>query len=164
MGRLADAYLRFYFRFVDPNLTRIQASGGKFGLKEIGNDAWDSFLGLGFERLVSGNLAVVLDRLAATDRLRQSGTYWQARSTRREGVQIDMVRERDDGVTHLVECKWLRKAIGQSVLAELERKCALYPNPHQHTLVPVLVAAAGATPAVLESGTSVITLADLLRR
>jgi len=78
-------------------------------------------------------------------------------------MQIDLVLERTDGITHLVECKWSRRPAGRGVVAELKRKCALYPNPLQHTLVPVAVAAAGLRGGAKHAGVEVVTLDDLFQ-
>jgi AAA+ ATPase superfamily predicted ATPase len=161
--RLQDEYLRFYFSLIEPNLTRIRTSRTGYGLDRIARDRFDTFLGHGFELMVARNVAVLLEVTDAADVVSRIGSYWHHQTARREGVQIDLVVERDDGITHLVECKWSRKPVGKGVWTELQRKCSLYPNPKQHTLEPVLVAAAGATPSVRDADVPVVTLADLLR-
>lgn len=162
--RLRDEYLRFYFHFIEPNLARIRSSRAKYNFSRITEKSWDSFLGLGFEQLVARNVEVVLQELGAAELVANVGSYWHRHTTKREGVQIDLVIERDDSVTMLVECKWSRKPIGVSVLAEIERKRRLYPNPKEHTLQSVLVAACGVTKAVRKAGIPVITLADIFER
>ncbi len=114
--------------------------------------------------MVARNLDVLLDILDANEVVSRVGSYWHNKTAKRRGVQIDLIVERDDGVTHVIECKWSRNAVGRAVLAELEDKCRLYPNPKQHTLEPAIVAAAGAVKSVIDTGTPVISLADLLRR
>lgn len=161
--RLADEYLRFYFRFIEPNRDRIRLRRGGYAFDRMTGDGWDAYLGLGFEFFVRRNLGALTETLGVADVLTRSGTYWHRNTRAREGVQIDLVLERSDGVTLIVECKWSRSPVGSELVSELERKCRAYPNPRKHTLQPVLVAAAGATPGVERAGVQVVTLEDLLR-
>lgn len=162
--RLRDEYLRFYFHFIEPNLGRIRSARKRYHFDRITRDGWDAYLGLAFEQFVSRNGHVLLERLDAAQVASRIGTYWHAGTKKREGVQIDLVVERDDNVTNLVECKWSRKPIGSAVIAELKRKEHLYPNPRHHTLEPVLVAASGATKPVVDAGIPVISLRDFFAR
>ncbi len=161
--RLRDEYLRFYFSFVEPNLDRITLGGSRSGYSfdRMTAGRWETFLGLGFELFVSRNVEAMLRAAGSRDVVNRIGSYWHAGTARRPGVQIDLVIEREDGVTNIVECKWSRRRVGRAVVDELSRKCDLYPNPRQHTLEPVLVAAAGATKGVTEAGVRTVTLKDL---
>ena len=159
--RLRDEYLRFYFNFIEGKRARIERSGGGYHFDRLVGKRWDPFLGLGFERFVDRNLEPLLDKVGARDVMSQVGTYWHQKTARQAGVQIDLVIERDDHITHIVECKWSRTAVGKQAIDQLQRKCQLYPNPRGDTLRPILVAAAGVTKAVQTSGVQVITLSDL---
>lgn len=159
--RLLDEYLRFYFTFIQPNLSKIRLQRKGYQFDRITAGTWDVFVGLAFEQLVARNISALLSAIEARDVVSRLGSYWHGTTKKRRGVQIDLVIERDDGVTHLVECKWSKKPIGRRILSELEAKRNLYPNPRGHTLEPVLVASAGATRAVLDSGLHVVTLEEL---
>lgn len=162
--RLRDEYLRFYFHFIEPNLARIRSARQRYHFDRVTAESWNTFLGLGFELFVRRNLDALLDALGAEQLIENAASYWHGRTQKREGVQIDLVIERADEVSNLVACKWSRKPIGADVIAELERKLDLYPNPKGHMLQPVLVAASGATRAVHDAGIPVVTLNDLFRR
>jgi uncharacterized protein len=159
--RLRDEYLRFYFHFIEPNLARIASSQRRYHFDRVTRDSWDTFLGLGFEHLVSNNLPAVMDKIGASQVLARVGSYWHHRTRKREGLQIDLVVEREDNVSNLIECKWSRVPVGVEIVADLERKARLYPNPRRHTLEPVLVTASGATRKVHDAGIPVVTLKDL---
>lgn len=89
---------------------------------------------------------------------------WHAKTARMEGVQIDMVIERADKVTHLIECKWSTGKIGAQIVEELERKKRLYPNPNNHTLKTAIITTHGITDQAWQSSAidDVITLKDML--
>jgi AAA+ ATPase superfamily predicted ATPase len=159
--RLRDEYIRFYFTFVAPHLARIRLNRRGYHFDQLTAGRYEPFLGLGFERFVHRNLEALLQTIDARERVTRVGSYWHGKTARRPGVQIDLVVERDDGVTNIVECKWSRSRIGRSVVDELMQKCQLYPNPRKHTLEPVLVAANGATRGVRDAGIKTVTLKDL---
>ncbi len=161
--RLSDEYLRFYFRYVEPNLERIHLRRGGYAFDRMTGDSWNTFLGLGFEAFVRRNLDALADTLGITDVVARTGSYWHRRTKAREGVQIDLVVERSDGVTNIIECKWSRSPVDRKLIDELTRKCHAYPNPRNHTLEPVLVSSAGASQAVVDAGVRVVTLEDLFR-
>lgn len=160
--RLYDEYLRFYFRYISPNLERIRLQTEGYHLDRMTHGHWDVFLGLGFELFVRRNLDALVRALGIRDTISVVGSYWHRATQRRSGVQIDLVIERLDGVTNIVECKWSRSSIGTNIVRELKRKCDLYPNPRRHTLEPVLVAAAGSNRTVTDAGIRVIALEDLV--
>jgi hypothetical protein len=80
----------------------------------------------------------------------------------KKGCQIDLIIECLDKRLLICECKWSRKKIGLDALESLMAKIALYPNPDNYTIRPVLIAAAGVTKPVRETkGLLVIQLDDL---
>jgi hypothetical protein len=94
-------------------------------------------------------------RVTASYRL---GAYWD------RSLQIDLLTEREDGITHIAECKWQSRPVGMDVLEELRRKMTLYPNSQKHTLVPQLFSRSGFTVAVRkEPRLELYTLEDLYR-
>ena len=117
-------------------------------------------MGLGFEFFVRRNLGALARSLGIADVLARTGGHWHRRTRTRGGVQIDLVIERSDGITNIVECKWSRTPIDRKLVDEFDRKCRAYPNPRNHTLQPVLVSASGATQGVVEAGVQVVTLED----
>jgi AAA+ ATPase superfamily predicted ATPase len=159
--RLRDEYLRFFFTFVEPNKAKINLRTRTYQFDRITAASWEPFIGLAFEQFVARNVSAVLSALGAIDCVGRIGTYWHRKTKVRQGVQIDLVIERDDGVTNLVECKWSKKPVGRAILDELSRKKSLYPNPGGHTLESVIVAAAGASKPVRDSRIPVVTLEDL---
>lgn len=169
--KIADEYLRFYYSFIHDNLflisnNRMTPRGARYIFDEITQNRWSSFCGIAFESFCQRPevVGLVLKALGAEGLGIKAGTYWQKTTDYQRGIQIDMVIERKDKVTNLVECKFWDQKIGASIIKELEEKKRLYPNPKKHHLESVLIAPFGASTVVKESeAVRLLTLNDLFR-
>lgn len=161
---LWDEFLRFYFRFIYPNEELIQMNMDDWLYDRIIAPHWESYCGYSFELFCMKNVKTIVDVLKIKNVFGRSGTYWHAKTTRTEGVQIDMVIERTDNITHLIECKWSTGRVGTQIAEELERKKRLYPNPKGRTLKTVLITTHGVTDEArqLSAIDNVITLKEML--
>jgi AAA+ ATPase superfamily predicted ATPase len=124
---LTDPLLRFWFRFVFPNLSFIQQMGPRRALRERMRPELDAYFGTCFERLCRHALPVIYEREGVSAAF-EVGEYWD-----RE-VQIDVVGLRDDHWTDLGECKWGTITSHGKLLEELERKVRTYPNTRGATI------------------------------
>lgn len=161
---LWDEFLRFYFKFIHPNEELIRMNGDDWLYDRLIAPGWESYCGYSFELFCMKNVKTIVRILEIKDVFSRSGTYWHAKTVRMEGVQIDMVIERTDKVTHLIECKWSTGKVGGQIVEELERKKKLYPNPKGHTLKTALITTHGVTDQVERSSAidNVITLKEML--
>ena len=129
----------------------------------VGREEWDRYLGMAFEHFVKQHADQVAQLLDAGDSLTEVGAYWQRKTKRKKGVQIDLVLVRDDGITTLVECKWSRRKTGMDAVHQLRGKAELYPNTDRSSLELLLVAAGGVTKQVeSQRDIRVLTVVDLL--
>jgi AAA+ ATPase superfamily predicted ATPase len=124
---LDDPLLRFWFRFVFPNLSFIQQMGPRRTLREIVRPQLDSFFGYCFENLCREALPRLYEREGISAAF-TVGEYWDKK------VQIDVVGVRDDNWTDLGECKWGLVRSQKKLIAELDRKVSAYPNPRNATI------------------------------
>jgi hypothetical protein len=117
-------------------------------------------MGLNFERFIRQHGTVIATILGFDGIDYDFGSYF-ARGT--PGVQIDLVFERTDKVTVLVEVKYNRDPVGPEIVADFEKKCALYPLKSGRSIRRVLVAAGGASQGLVKLGyfDRIITLAEL---
>ena len=122
-----DPLLRFWFRFVFPNMSVIRGSGATVAFAQRVAPFLDAWFGNCFERLCREALPLIARREGVTATM-EVGEYWSP------AVQIDIVGIRDDNWTDLGECKWGTVRSPRAVEAELERKVALYPNTRGATL------------------------------
>ncbi len=118
---VADPLLRFWFRFVYPNLSRIPVLGPERAVRELVRPGWDAFCGEAFERLCREALPLLHadEKIAASASV---GEYWA------KDVQIDVVGLRDDGCIELGECKWGTVRSPAALRAELVAKIPAFPN------------------------------------
>ena len=124
---LEDPLLRFWFRFVYPNLSLIARLGAAAAVRELVLPGLESYLGQGFERLCRE----ALPDLYAREGVRagfEIGEYWD------KDLQIDVVGLRQDHWTDLGECKWGRVDSLPALRSELDRRARAFPNTRQATL------------------------------
>lgn len=124
---LQDPLLRFWFRFIYPNLSFIRQMGPDRALKDRIRPGLDGYFGLCFERLCREALPVLYAQEGVKAAF-EIGEYWD------KEVQIDVVGLRDDGWTDLGECKWGEVRSRRAVEEELEARVARYPNPRGATI------------------------------
>lgn len=124
---LDDPLLRFWFRFVYPNISLIHQRGAQQALRDRIRPGLEAYYGQCFERLCREALPVLYDRenVAASF---QVGEYWD------KTTQIDVVGYRDDGWTDLGECKWGAVRSIPRLREELEGKVRAYPNSRGATI------------------------------
>ena len=94
-----DPLLRFWFRFVFPNMSIIRSAGVARAFGERIAPSLEAWFGDGFERLCREALPLIYasEGVAAGFEI---GEYWSA------DTQIDVVGMREDNWTDLGECKW----------------------------------------------------------
>ena len=122
-----DPLLRFWFRFVFPNVSVIRSAGPARALAERITPALEAWFGGCFERLCREALPLMYAREGVTAGF-EVGEYWST------ATQIDVVGLRDDNWTDLGECKWGSVRSPRALETELERKLQKYPNSRGATL------------------------------
>jgi AAA+ ATPase superfamily predicted ATPase len=124
---LQDPLLRFWFRFVFGNLSRLAQAGVDPTFAGRIRPQLDSYFGSCFERMCREALPGIYRKEGVAGTF-QVGEYWDKR------MQIDVVGLRDDHWTDLGESRWGRVRSAAPVVAELEGKIAGYPNDRNATL------------------------------
>ena len=124
---IGDPLLRFWFRFVFPNMSIIRSAGVARAFGERIAPTLDAWFGDGFERLFREALPLVY-AAEGVGAGYEIGEYWSA------ATQIDVVGMREDNWTDLGECKWGAVRLARALEAELEGKVGLFPNTRGATL------------------------------
>ena len=122
-----DPLLRFWFRFVFPNMSAIRSTGAASAFRERIAPALAAWFGGCFERLCCEALPLIYASEGVGAGF-EIGEYWSPKT------QIDVVGMREDNWTDLGECKWGAVRSPRALEAELERKVKLYPNTRGATL------------------------------
>ncbi len=139
--RLADPYLRFWFRYVSPYQSFLQLGRAAEVWKSEVRPTLDEFVARTtweeacaqhlWRRLGAGQFSVPFARL---------GPWWDGKD------EIDLVGLWQNEVTLVGECKWTGSPVGPEVLAYLQRKAAKLPTTERPLWV--LASRSGFDPAL----------------
>jgi hypothetical protein len=122
--RIADPFLRFWFRFVEPNRSRLEV--GQIG--KVASEIESSF---------PHHVAWIWEELARASvthmdlfgrRWGPAGRWWGTGLDRKQ-MEIDIVSESEDGgALLLAEASWLEDVDASALLRSLHRKAEIFPH------------------------------------
>jgi AAA+ ATPase superfamily predicted ATPase len=136
--RICDNYLRFYLKYVDPNLSGIRR--GVFNFTALDKlVAWETISGFQFENLFLNRLPEVLTLLGLErETIISAGSYFQNSTNKTKAVQIDLLIECKPRNFFVVEIKF-KNRISIGVIDEVKEKIGKLSLPKQSTRRPVLL-------------------------
>ncbi len=146
--RISDNYVRFYLKAVLPNKNKILADS--YDSHSIFHkENWKTILGLQFENLVLNNLRQIYKHLNIPpgDVLR-AGPFFQRKSGKNDGCQIDLLIQTYHRVLYLVEIKFSQNEIGNNIKQELQRKIDRLSVPRGFSIKPVLIHVGGVSSSI----------------
>ena len=124
---LEDPLLRFWFRFIFPNLSQIARISPAQAVQQLVRPALDAFFGYAFERLCREALPALYAREGVSAPY-EIGEYWD------KETQIDVVGLRQDGWTDLGECKWAAVRSAGALRTEMDARVGRFPNRRGATI------------------------------
>ena len=159
---LADEYLLFYFKYIEPNRRAIQESRSRKLFETITRASLDTWLGFAFERFCTKHAAYLAGLMGFGEEMLLASPYFQKGA---QTFQIDLVYRRADQVITVCEVKHQNAAITTKVIPEVERKCSLIRIPRGHTCEKALISLYGPDDALRDTGyfAHYVTLTDILR-
>lgn len=164
---IADNYLRFYFKFIKPNLKKIESGlYNQDPVHHLNMTVYHQWLGYAFERMCRKYHRVIARILGFGDVNYSSGSYFNRKTnTEDSGYQIDLIFDRADHVYTICEIRYSREKITSSVVAEFERKVALFDPKRNKTIQKVLITTVGVEKSILEHPyfDRIITLSDIIK-
>ena len=136
--RISDNYLRFYLKYIEPNLASI--NGGIYNFSSLENLlAWETISGLQFENLLLNRLPEVLKILGLErEVIKSAGAYFQNKTSKSEAVQVDLLIECKPNNFYICEIKY-KKKIGLSIVEEVKEKIGKLKLPKYSSRRPVLI-------------------------
>ncbi|MFC1572341.1 ATP-binding protein [Candidatus Eisenbacteria bacterium] len=138
--RIADPYLRFYFRFICPLVGRIaRAQEGVPLPQALPEKRYGIFLGLAFESFCSQHAHSIAKTLGFSAVAYECGSWFKRRGVS-AGAQIDLLYKRADNVITLCEIKH-RSKVTKEVIAEVEAKVEAMGVRNSVTIEKVLISA-----------------------
>ena len=150
--RLKDNYLRFYLKWIEPNINRIERDEfTDISLRSL--PGWDTILGLQFENLVLKNRIKVQDLLEipAQD-IVCNNPFFQSKTKAQPGCQIDYMIQTRHEFLYVCEIKFSRNPVGMDVVSAVKEKIRLLKRPKHMSCLSVLVHVGGVTDEVVDCG------------
>jgi len=145
--RLADNFFRFWFRFVLPYRSRLEADKGRGVMDREILPQLDNFIGQGFDKICAEIFGYWAARGSIKMNYDAAGRWWGGNE------EIDLVGIEGDIPVFAAECKWSRKPIGIDILRDLRRKVLLLAPDVQAANVRLgLFARTGFTKEIEELG------------
>jgi AAA+ ATPase superfamily predicted ATPase len=137
--RLKDNYLRFYFKYVEPNKEKILNKNFNFeSVYQFSN--WETTVGLQFENLILQNLPELYKLLdLKTFNIVAASPYSQKKTARTKGAcQIDILITTEHKTIYLCELK-VRDKITPNVINEVQQKIKVLSIPRGYSIRPILI-------------------------
>lgn len=150
--RIRDNFLRFYIKYMAPNLSKIERNAFK-NLSLFSIPSWEAMLGLQFENLVLNNRELLFRELGLRpEEIVYDNPFFQKKNRRREGCQIDYLVQTRFGNLFVCEVKFSRNPIPPSIISEMQTRLKALQIPRGHAKLPVLIHVNGVSPEIEESG------------
>lgn len=164
--RLRDNYLRFYLKYIHPNLHKItRAHFQNISLSSF--PGWESIMGFQFENLVLNNRALIYQKLGLrAEEVVYDNPFFQTQTKKHKGLQIDYLIQTKFGNLYICEIKFSRNSITRAIIKEMEHKISALKYPKGFACLPVLIHINGVTSEVKDSSffAKIIDFGDLLHR
>ncbi len=147
---IADPYMQFYFRFIDPNQKDIDQESFLLNpLSALNMSSYQQWLGYAFERFCRKSHRQIAALLGFHGVKYRSGSYFSRKAEEEEkGFQIDLIFDRDDKVITICEIKYTQAPVSPKVIEEFEKKLQLLDNVKKKTIQKVLISNRGADAAL----------------
>lgn len=162
--RLSDNYLRFYLKYIDKNLSKINRHS--YRLKSLASlPEWSAILGLQFENLVLNNRLLIQQMLnIKPEEIISDNPFYQRKTYRYPGCQIDYMIQTKFGTLYICEIKFSKNPVDSCIISEMQRKIESLKYPKGYSCRPVLIHVNGVTKEVIESDyfASIIDFSEIL--
>ena len=87
----------------------------------------------------------------STNEFVQDGPYFQKKTTKTKGCQIDLLIQCKYNTLYVCEIKFSKNSMGAEVISEVEKKISSLAIPKNFSVRPVLIYEGELAPVVLES-------------
>ncbi|OGT46029.1 MAG: ATPase [Gammaproteobacteria bacterium RIFCSPHIGHO2_12_FULL_38_11] len=137
--RLSDNYLRFYSRYIQPNIAKIENDRYE-NHSMTALPGWPVIMGLQVENLVLNNRQKINGLIGVyPDEIINDGPFFQNKTARQKGCQIDYLIQTRFGVLYLCEIKFAFKGIRSNVITEVQEKIERLSLPKNFSIKPILI-------------------------
>jgi AAA+ ATPase superfamily predicted ATPase len=137
--RLSDNYLRFYIKYIEPNLHKI-SSGSYADLSLSALPGFSAMMGFQFENLLLKNRSLIIDALnIKAHEIIADNPYIQKTTLRTKGCQIDYLIQTRSRNLYVCEFKLRSKPLGLEAIESVRDKIKRFSVPRGFGISPVLV-------------------------
>jgi AAA+ ATPase superfamily predicted ATPase len=137
--RLSDNFLRFYFRYMKNKINAIN-DGNYANVAVSSLPGWQSMLGLQFENLVLKNRELIHQSLSINPAdIISSGPYFQRKTLRKQGCQIDYLIQTKYNTLFVCEIKFSQNSIGSEIIEKVKEKIVRLSLPRGFAAIPILI-------------------------
>lgn len=149
--RLSDNYIRFYIKYILSNVPKIKS--GKFNSISMNSlPGWSSIMGIQIENLVIHNRDSLLKLMHVyPNDVVFDGPFFQRKTARIKGCQIDYLIQAKQGVLYLCEIKFSRSTIDSKIISDVKEKLNRMSLPNNISVVPVLIHIGNVSDEVIDS-------------
>jgi len=124
---LDDWMFVFWYRFVQPELSRIAAGFGDIVCGEVFAEQLSSHAGKAFEECAKQYMWRALKENTVPVSFKKIGRWWGGNPKERQQEEIDFIAFSNEKAV-FGECKWRNALTGEEVLNNLMRKAELFPS------------------------------------
>lgn len=160
--RISDPYMRFYLKYIAPNLDKIE----KGHITDMGNLAgYKTMMGFQVESLLLQNRNDILRTIGIKPAdIIYDNPYIQLASTRQKGCQIDYLVQTTTNNLYACEFKFRQGELKKDIINEVSEKINALSKPKGYAVVPVLFHVGGVSESVEESRFfyRIVNIGDLL--
>lgn len=161
--RLSDNYIRFYLKYIEKNLDKIERGAYQFTSLNT-QPGWGSIQGLQFENLILNNRPLIHHALNInpTDILTEN-PYFQTKTKDQTGCQVDYMIQTNFNTLYICEIRFTKKIITTAIIEELENKINALSRPKYFSIRPVLIHAGEVSDAIVQADyfTKIIDITSL---
>ena len=146
--RLSDNYIRFYVKYIEPNLPKIN----KGSFQEMSLTAlpgWNSMMGFQVENLLLKNRHLLLQALDIQPHdIVADNPFVQKQTVRHRGCQIDYLIQTHSNNLYVCEFKFRKKELNSEIIEEVKDKVSRFSVPRGFGVSPVLIHVGGVSDTV----------------
>ena len=139
--KIADNYIKFWFRFVQPNRSLIESGNVNLAYQQMISPNLSQYMGSIFEEVCRQYVERYWEEKLKIAPIRV-GAHWES------DLEIDVLTENVDGSHWFGECKWWNAPVGENVLNRLIENAAKVGDQWKQTPRYVLFSANGFTAAL----------------
>ena len=164
--RLSDNYLRFYLKYIEPNLPKINKNSYQ-ELSLRGLPGWDAMMDFQVETLLLSNRHLILKALNIHPQdIVADNPYLQRKTNRLKGCQIDYLIQTHTNNLFICEFKFSRREINLDIIESVQNKIKRFSVPRGFGISPVLLHFGGVTDAIHNQKYfyRIIDIADFLEK